>query len=278
MPINYSNLAFGYLYIPIAILQSNELKLLYFLDLAIAELDFRHRSYVCRAEKSWKMIASSLQLILGCNIELRINHAPCTSDATYAKLKKSTFSLFSCSRRIHRKALSDNEQGSEADYFDRTSQKDVIRDRTCTSDCGSQVQKPESYHGIEVVTALRDGEGNLLSSRKSLLNSSCQGTSRTPSSGVDSSKEGGFEYAHLVSSNPDSDYQSKCFPRIFWTHKKLRSPDLSQLVFDGTQPKKEFVLSIPNCTCSETYSYASEPCVFSTSSNNCTKAAQDEKR
>ncbi|XP_028791794.1 protein STICHEL-like 2 isoform X1 [Neltuma alba] len=246
--------------------------------LAIAELDFQHRNYVYRAEKSWKMIASSLQLILGCNIELRINHVPCTSDSTYAKLKRSSFSFFTCSRRIHRKALSDNEQGSEPDYTDHTSQKAMMKDRTCKSDCGSQMQQPDSYHGMEVVTALRDGEGNLLSSRKNLLNSSCQETSRTSSSGVDSSKEEGFDYAHLVSSNPDSDYQSKCFPRTFWIHKKkLHSPDLSQLVFEGTQQQKEFVLSIPNYTCSETYSYASEPCVFSTSSNNCTKAAQNEK-
>ncbi|KAK4264454.1 hypothetical protein QN277_025628 [Acacia crassicarpa] len=246
--------------------------------LAIAELDFQHRSYVCRAEKSWKMIASSLQLILGCNIELRINHVPCTSDSKYAKLKRSSFSFFSCSRRIRQKALSDNEQGSEPNYTDHTSEKAMMRDRTvtCTSDCGSQMQKPESYHQMEVVTALRDGDGNLLSSRKNLLNSSCQETSRTSSSGVDSSKEEGFDYAHLVSSNPDSDYQAKCFPRNFWIHKKkLRSPDLSQLVFEGTQQQKEFVLSIPNYTCSETHSYASEPCVFSTSSNNCTKAAQN---
>ncbi|KAI9108798.1 hypothetical protein K1719_020103 [Acacia pycnantha] len=246
--------------------------------LAIAELDFLHRSYVCRAEKSWKMIASSLQLILGCNIELRINHVPCTSDSKYAKLKRSSFSFFSCSRRIRRKALSDNERESEPNYTDHTSEKAMMRDRTvtCTSDCGSQMQKPESCHQMEVVTALRDGDGNLLSSRKNLLNSSCQETSRTSSSGVDSSKEEGFDYAHLVSSNPDSDYQAKCFPRNFWIHKKkLRSPDLSQLVFEGNQQQKEFVLSIPNYTCSETHSYASEPCVFSTSSNNCTKAAQN---
>ncbi|XP_054805354.1 protein STICHEL-like 2 isoform X2 [Prosopis cineraria] len=249
--------------------------------LAIAELDFQHRNYVCRAEKAWKLIASSLQLILGCNIELRINHVPCTSHSKYAKLKRSSFSFFSCSRRIHRKALSDNEQGSEPGHTDHTSQKAMMKDRTltCTSDCGSQMQQPETYHGMEVVTALRDGEGNLLSSRKSLLNSSCQETSRTSSSGVDSSKEEGFDYAHLVSSNPDSDYQSKCFPRTFWIHKKKSpSPDLSPVVFQGTQQEKEFVLSIPNYTCSETYSYASEPCVFSASPNNCTKHAQSQKR
>lgn len=217
---------------------------------------------------------------MGCNIELRINHVPCTSDSKFAKLKRSSFSFFNCSRRMHRKSLSSNEQESELDYADYTSQKPMMKDRTLmyNSDCGSQVPQPESFHGMEVVTALRDSGGNLLSSRKS-LNESCQETSRTSSSGVDSSKEEGFDYTHLVSSNPDSDNQSKCFPRTIWFHKKrLHSPDLSQLIFQGIPQQKDFVLSIPNYTCSETYSYGNEPCVFSSSSNNCTKAAQNEER
>ncbi|KAF7838221.1 protein STICHEL-like 2 [Senna tora] len=248
--------------------------------LAIAELEFHHHGYVRRAEKSWKLIASSLQLILGCNIELRINHVPC-SDSTFSKLKRSSFSFFSCSRRMHGKSLSSNEQGSEPDFTDCTSQKPMMKDRTltCTSDCGSQVPQPESNLRMEVVTALRDREGNLLSSRKSLLSGSCQETSRTSSSGVDSSKEEGCDYVHLVSSNPDSDNLSKCFPRTLWLHKKkLRSPDLSEMILQSTQQQKDFVLSIPNYTCSETYSCANEPFVFSSSSNNCTKVAGNEER
>lgn len=182
---------------------------------------------------------------------------------------------------MHRKSPSSNEQESEPDYADCTSQQPIMKDKTltCTSDCGSQLPQPESYDGMEVVTALRDSEGNLLSSRKSFLSGSCRETSRTSSSGVDSAKEEGCDYAHLVSSNPDCDNQSKCFPRALWLHKKKsRSPDLSHLILQGTGQQKDFVLSIPNYTYSETYSCVNEPCVFSSSSKNFIKTSINEER
>ncbi|KAL9434078.1 hypothetical protein AB3S75_028835 [Citrus x aurantiifolia] len=49
--------------------------------LAVAELEFHHRDYVSRAEKSWKLIASFLQSVLGCNVEIRGRHTlTCSSD------------------------------------------------------------------------------------------------------------------------------------------------------------------------------------------------------
>ncbi|CAL0306765.1 unnamed protein product [Lupinus luteus] len=100
--------------------------------LAVAELEFRHRDFVARAEKSWKLIASSLQFILDCNIELRINYVPCTSESKFAKFKRSSFKFFNCSRRILRKTLSYNEQGSESDYADCTSEKPMMKDQILT--------------------------------------------------------------------------------------------------------------------------------------------------
>ncbi|XP_019457452.1 PREDICTED: protein STICHEL-like 2 [Lupinus angustifolius] len=110
--------------------------------LAVAELEFHHRDFVARAEKSWKLIASSLQFILGYNIELRINYVPCTSDSKFAKFKRSYFNFFNCSRRILRKSVSYNEQGSESDYADCTSEKPIMKDQilTCSSDAISIVR------------------------------------------------------------------------------------------------------------------------------------------
>uniref|UniRef100_A0A2N9FJR1 DNA-directed DNA polymerase n=1 Tax=Fagus sylvatica TaxID=28930 RepID=A0A2N9FJR1_FAGSY len=48
--------------------------------LAVAELEFHHPDNASKAEKSWKEIASSLQFILGCNVEIRINLASYASD------------------------------------------------------------------------------------------------------------------------------------------------------------------------------------------------------
>ncbi|KAJ1403249.1 P-loop containing nucleoside triphosphate hydrolase [Sesbania bispinosa] len=228
-------------------------------SLTIAELEFHHRHHVSKAEKSWKLIASFLQFVLGCNVELRITYVPRTSDSKYAKLKRTSFRIFSCSRRIQQKSLSSNELGSELDYADYTSQNPMMKDKTLTSsfDCGSRVPHGESYHGIDAVKNLRSCEGNLLSSGERFLNRSFQETMGTSCSGVESSKDEGCKCAHVPSSILDSDNnQSTCFPQTLWLQKKFRTSHSSKLTFQGIQQQKDFVLSIPNCTCSETYTYA----------------------
>ncbi|KAK7330579.1 hypothetical protein VNO77_24775 [Canavalia gladiata] len=238
--------------------------------LAVAELEFSHRDHVCRAERSWKLIASSLQFILGCNIELRINYIPSASNSKYAKLKRSSFNFFSCSRRILWKSFSSNEQGCESDCADYTPRKPMMKDQTltCSSDYGSR-EPLESNHGMEVVTTLKSCEGNSLSSGKIFLNRSSQETQRISCSSVGSVKEVGCNYEHLASSTLGLDNQSNCFPRTIWLHKKFYSSYASQ--------QKDFVLSVPKFKCSETYRYDNEPCVLShNSSNNCTTGA-DEK-
>ncbi|XP_058763322.1 protein STICHEL-like 2 [Vicia villosa] len=195
--------------------------------LAVVELEFHHRVDVAKAEKSWKQIASFLQFILGCNIELRINHVPCTSDSKYAKLKRSSFNFFNCSRRILRKSLSSDEQGCESDYADYTSQKPMMVDQKTlsrSSDCGSRVPPLESYHGMEVVKTLRSCEGNLLSSGKLFLNRIIdqEMTPRISFSRDDSVKEEECNYEHLASSTVDFDNnQTNCFPRTLWLHRKF---------------------------------------------------------
>ncbi|QCE14923.1 DNA polymerase III subunit gamma/tau [Vigna unguiculata] len=232
-------------------------------SLAIAELEFQHSHHVSKAEKSWKMIASSLQFILGCNVELRITYTPCASDSKYSKLKRSTFSIFTCSRRNRQqKSLSSNEQGSESDYGDCTSENPMMKDKTSTSDCG-----------MDAVTALRSCEGNLLSSGERFFNRSFQESMRTSCVEVDSSKDKGCNGVHLDPSILDSENDHfNCFPKTLWLQKKFRSSYSSKLSFQGIQQQKDFVLSVPKCTCSGKYTYANEPCIFSGSCKSCTKA------
>ncbi|CAK8562932.1 unnamed protein product [Lathyrus sativus] len=198
--------------------------------LAVVELEFHHRVDVAKAEKSWKQIASFLQFILGCNIELRINHVPCTSDSKYAKLKRTSFNFFNCSRRILRKSVSSDEQGCESDYADCTSQKPMMVDQkplSRSSDCGSRVPPPlESYRGMEVVKTLRSCEGNLLSSGKIFLNRIIdqETTPRISFSRDDSVKGEDCNYEHLASSTVDFDNnnnRTNCFPRTLWLHRKF---------------------------------------------------------
>ena len=227
-------------------------------------MEFHHSHHVSKAEKSWKMIASSLQFILGCNVELRITYTPCASDSKYSKLKRSTFSIFTCSRRNRQqKSASSNEQGSESDCADCTSENPMMKDKTSTSDCG-----------MDAVTALRSCEGNLLSSGERFLNRSFQESMRTSCAEVDSSKEKGCNGAHLDPSILDSDNEHfNCFPKTLWLQKKFRSPYSSKFTFQGIQQQEDFVLSVPKCTCSGTYTYANEPCIFSGTCKNCTKAS-----
>jgi len=101
----------------------------------------------------------------------------------YARLKRSSFNFFGCSRRIIRwKSLSSNEQGSESDYAEYTSQKPTRKDQTlaCSSDYEALVPPFESCHGIgmQVITTLRSSEGNLLSSGKMFMNRPGQETPR----------------------------------------------------------------------------------------------------
>ncbi|XP_074286517.1 protein STICHEL-like 2 isoform X3 [Silene latifolia] len=56
--------------------------------LAVVELEFQHPDYASKAEKSWNLIASSLQSVLRCNVEIRINLT-----AGSAKPKRTSFSL-----------------------------------------------------------------------------------------------------------------------------------------------------------------------------------------
>jgi hypothetical protein len=193
-------------------------------------LEFGHRRHVSKAEKSWKLIASSLQSILGCNIELRITYVPHTSNSP----KRLSFNIFSCSRKIQQKPLSSNDQESEIDYAYDTSENPMMKNKTLSSsaDCGSRMPPSKSYNKMDVVTTLRSCEGNLLSSRERFLNRFLQKNMGASCSRVDDSyNEEGHIGAHLVPSKINSDNQSNCFPQTLWLQKKLRSSKSSKFSF-----------------------------------------------
>ncbi|KAL1534756.1 protein STICHEL-like 2 [Salvia divinorum] len=128
---------------------------------AVADLEFDHPDHVSRAEKSWKVIAGVLQRILGYNVELRINLANNAS-----KLKKPSLNLFSCSRRVHLQSHFCAECGSSAsEYSIHTPTAFLTRDRylqTRSLDRESQILQT-CCHGNEVVSSIRNSDGNALS-------------------------------------------------------------------------------------------------------------------
>lgn len=132
--------------------------------MVVAELEFENTHNVSRAEKSWKVIASSLQCILGCNVEIRINLVPGPLVMKCSKVKKASFNLFSCSRRMEQKANSNSQQGSDSDCSGYTSDKPMIGDRANlarSSECGLQ-RLHICHHLRGVSSALRNRDGNVL--------------------------------------------------------------------------------------------------------------------
>ena len=243
--------------------------------MAVAELEFQHPDYVSKAEKSWKLIASSLQSILGCNVEIRINLAPCTSVKGYAKVKKPSFSFFSCSRRMRLKSHSTSEHGSDqSDCSDFTSEKAMIRDKTigtCSSDCGSQVSHV-CYLRTEAARTLRNREGNVLgigtiTPHRSFQNEIPKGTGFE----VGSSKE---EQSSCGCQEPEN--QPNCLFNTFGLHKKLRSSEASQMTCLRYQAQNKLALSVPKNTSFEPYFWANDRYAFSSSSNNFNSCPRDE--
>ncbi|KAM5571830.1 protein STICHEL-like 2 [Rosa sericea] len=199
--------------------------------LAIAELEFCHPDYVSKAEKSWKIIASALQSLFGCNVEIRINLVR-ASESKYANVKKPSFRLFSCSRRMQQKSPSFCERGSGSDYSEYTSEKPILSDRPvlpCSCDCASQLPH-NCCDKMVVVSTLRNSEGNILSTRTA---SSCRSfeddTPKAPGLMVDSSREEGSNQDCQVLSFHQPEHQPRCFPRTLRIQKKLCSADATQV-------------------------------------------------
>ncbi|KAI9174291.1 hypothetical protein LWI28_015133 [Acer negundo] len=243
--------------------------------LAVAELQFHHPDSVSKAEKSWKSIASSLQLILGCNVEIRLLCAPAVNGT---KVRKPSFSLFNCSRRIQQKSQS-TERGSDSDYSDYISEKPIMKERhslTCSSDCGSQMSH-NCYHKTEVIKTLRNSEGNVLSTGTALSIRSMQDDIlKTPGYGISSLKEEGDNCRYKILSIQEPEHQPSCFPRTLRLQKKPRAADMSRMVSSSNQEESKLGLSIPGKASFKTCVAANDPYFLPGNTNSYTNSFRDE--
>ncbi|KAG7951935.1 hypothetical protein I3843_12G033600 [Carya illinoinensis] len=203
--------------------------------LAVAELEFQHPDHASKAEKSWKQIASSLQSILGCNVEIRINLANCVPNPKCPKVSKPSFCLFCCSSRMQWKPHSSIDHGSDSDLSEYTSKKAIIKDRpnlTSTSNGGCQMPQC-SDHRAEAVRTLRNSEGNVLSiGMASSLRSSENDMPKMHMLGVEPlTEEGGGQdlSIHKPEDGPS------CFSRILRLPKNLHPADSSQMIPPGIE-------------------------------------------
>ncbi|KAA8540733.1 hypothetical protein F0562_024348 [Nyssa sinensis] len=248
--------------------------------LAVAELEFHHPDYVSKAEKSWKLIANALQSILGCNVEIRINLVHSASMTKYVKVKRPSFRLFNCSRRMPHDSLTTTERGSNpSDKSDFTSEKATIRANsveTCSCDCGYQISQNCNCRK-EAAKTIRNNEGNALSIGATVPPRLWPDDFPKHGLGLDSSKEERSNFGCQAISAQEPEKQPNCFPRTLKLHRKSHSSDTSQMICLKIQPQNNLAPSIPGKT-SETYFHANDhdPCVFRSSSNNYNNCSRDE--
>ncbi|GAB2240858.1 hypothetical protein Droror1_Dr00021376 [Drosera rotundifolia] len=212
---------------------------------AVAELEFSRPNDVTKAEKSWKVIASLLQSVLGCNIEIRINLSPNAPLTNLAKVRRFSSRFFSCSCRMHHGSNSLTENGSNNSGISNfTSNEAVTGDKpmdTSSSGCLSQFSREGNLKN-EAVSTIRNSDGNALSTGATTPHRSSRDCLFSDSGfGVDSSMEDGSIEKLKVLDVPEQDIQPKCncFCRNLRIHKKLlplKSSDMAHLKFKSPDP------------------------------------------
>ncbi|KAK1270518.1 hypothetical protein QJS04_geneDACA004221 [Acorus gramineus] len=211
--------------------------------LAIAEIEFCHPDHVSRAEKSWKLIASALQHVLGCNVEIRI-HLSSASSIKNVKVNNSC-SFWNCVGRQRTKSSS-----STTDGFDVTSTACFSESALKQQPCG---EVPQSDHGSrfspyvqpsEAVT-IRSIEGNALSTNAVMSSGTKQDELPTGSS---------VEYEYLKAESTEgqdlgveSESHPGCFARAVKFPRRLFASDTA-----CCQPKNNLVIRVPKKASSET--------------------------
>ncbi|KAG9446429.1 hypothetical protein H6P81_012557 [Aristolochia fimbriata] len=227
-------------------------------DLAIVEVDFGKQVHVCKAEKSWKIIASSLQLVLGCNVEIRINLIGSPAITKNTKVKKSSFSLLSCSCGISEDLELVNVDGDNHSEGSRPSSAAVKVELT---------DKMSSVDGKDLV-AIRDTEGNTLSTIANTSN-------RIVQVGLPETSE--LEFDTLVQRKSldsavhhrgiqDLGNQPSCFSKTFKLKKILNTSEAACTICLRIQPEK-LEMCVPQKTSQETYFHKNDPFFLSSSSN-----------
>lgn len=216
--------------------------------------------------------------MLSCNVEIRINLVLCAPVSKYAKLRKLSFSLFSCFRRIQHKSQSlPMEFGSDSDCFVHVSEMPMITKKSilvCSSDCRSQMPH-NCYEKVKVVRALRNSEGNVLSigrtsSRRSLPDDKC----KTPGYGHAASQAERSNLEYGILSSQETENQPNCFPKTLRLQKKSPSSDNSQMTGMGNHQENQLALSIRGTKSIETCTSANDSGVFN--SNSCSDFIIDD--
>lgn len=240
---------------------------------AVAEVEFTRPNHVSKAEKSWKLIANSLQLVLGCNVEIRTNLRPFSSAVKNGKGNKPSFRFLGCSRRMKSTTEDYTDQSDSSDVSSGTAQRRGKAIKTYSSDPGPQFS-PTSSHYKEGATTIRNSFGNALSTGTSMSVRSNQDDQQLRPQVVraDSSKEEDVHLECQACPGQEPENQPSCFSKTLRLQRKLRSSDGSRTTCLRIQPHNK--LEIPRNSPSETSFCPSDHYIFCSSSNTFTSGEE----
>ncbi|KAJ4972535.1 hypothetical protein NE237_005709 [Protea cynaroides] len=243
--------------------------------LAITEVEFYHPDHVSRAEKSWKLIANSLQHVLGCNVEIKIILVPCAATKA-AKMKRQSLCLLSCSHGMQGKSRSTSEDGNDQlDDSDFTSGRGRKEEKSIDTYSDSQSRYSIICpHSKEEATASRNNE---VTSRSTGIFSPHRSVQHDKQNvchlAVGLSEEEGSNAERQVFAIEEPGNQRSRFSESVRLHQGLCSSSSSQSVCLEIQPDSKLELSIPR----ETYFCASDPCTLCANSNTNGHSSGDER-
>lgn len=243
--------------------------------LAVAEVEFCHPNHVSKAEKSWKLIARSLQLVLGCNVEIRISLGSCTGRKNAKVKKKPTFNLLNCSCGLQGRSFSTTVDGGyQSDTLSSTA---YVKQETPSATHSSHhrchfspaMQQPDakrdhnvmSFHHKDALT-IRNLEGNALStgtttSHRTVKDDLPNGCGLE----IDSSKAmGNQDFHYLGVQEPKT--RPSCFSRTLELKRMLESPDAACTICLRFHPNNKFELSIPKKSSIGTYFCTDDPFIL----------------
>lgn len=235
--------------------------------LAIAEVEFHHPNHVSKAEKQWKHIASSLQLVLGQNVEIRINLGPCT-DRKNAKVKKSIFNLLNCSHSLQEDLHSGNSSSPSSAHARQETPANMLSScHLChfspllQQEDGKHDPNAICIHRKDAVT-IRNFDGNALSTGTTTTHETVE--EHLPDGcglELDSSKAvENHNCQYLGTHEPET--QPKCFSKTLKLKRMLLSPNVACTICLRIQPNDKVELSIPKKSSIETYFCTDDPYIF----------------
>ncbi|XP_042503073.1 protein STICHEL-like 2 [Macadamia integrifolia] len=242
--------------------------------LAIAEVEFYHPDHVSRAENSLKMIASSLQHVLGCNVEIKINLVPCNATKT-AKVKKQSFCLLSFSRGMQDKSCSTSEDGVnqlyDSNFISGKVRKGEKSIETCSDSqsqysviCSHIKEAPNTSRNKEVISQSTE----ILSLHRSVQND----TQKVSHLGVGLCGEEGNNCESRVVAVEEPENQPSCFSKTLKFHKRLCSSSSLHTICLEIQQGNKLELSIPR----KAYFCSSDPYLLCSNSNAYSYNSEDE--